>query len=145
VAFVSLTLSNFKKFDRIEAAACSEKSFRKRERERAFLRGRNQICFPYALLPKEFHHQNVVVIPPAVLQRVDLMAAFDKACLGIEPARGFVLGYDGELKLLDMAGHMRHGGIDEAFADAVLAGFTPPPLLAGKLTDPVRVVSAIRE
>ena len=65
------------------------------------------------------------MVTPAVLQRVDLMAVFDKACLGVEPARGFVLGDDGELKLLDMAGHMRHGGIDETFADAVLAGFTP--------------------
>jgi hypothetical protein len=109
------------------------------------LRGRNQICFPYALLPKEFYHQDVVMVTPAVLQRVDLMAVFDKACLGLEPSRGLVLGDDGELKLLDMAGRVRHGGINEAFADAVLAGFTPRPLLAGKLTDPVRVVSAIRE
>jgi len=65
------------------------------------------------------------MLTPAVLQRVDLMAVFDKACLGIEPARGLVLGDDGELKLLDMAGRVRHGGIDKAFADAVLAGFMP--------------------
>ena len=75
--------------------------------------------------PKEFHHQDVVVVAPAVLQRVDLMAVLDKACLGVEPARGLVLGDDGELKLLDMAGRVRHGSIDQAFADAVLAGFMP--------------------
>src|SRR5437879_5327379 len=75
--------------------------------------------------PQEFHHQDVVVVAPAVLQRVDLVAVLDEARLGIEPARGFVLGDDGELKLLDMTGCARHGSIDEAFADAVLAGVTP--------------------
>ena len=52
------------------------------------------------------------------------MAVLDKACLGIKPTRCLVLGDDGELKLLDMAGRVGHGRLDKAFADAVLAGFT---------------------
>ena len=51
------------------------------------------------------------------------MAVLDEACLDVEPARGLVLGDDGELNLLNVTGHVRHGSIDEAFADAVLAGF----------------------
>jgi hypothetical protein len=53
------------------------------------------------------------------------MAVLDKAWLGVKPARGLVLGDDGELKLLDMVGRVRHGSIDEALADAVLAGLMP--------------------
>src|SRR3954471_21929305 len=74
--------------------------------------------------PEEFHHQDVVVVAAAVLQRVDLVAVLDEARLGIEPARRLVLRYDRELKVLDMTGCVRHGSLDETLADAVPPGFT---------------------
>src|SRR5689334_13723347 len=74
---------------------------------------------------EELYHQNVVVVAAVLLQRPGLVAVSNEASLGVKPPRGFVLGDDGELQLLDMTGGISHDCGDKALADTVLAGLAP--------------------
>src|SRR5262249_54764194 len=70
-------------------------------------------CMPIRLAHKVQCHQDLVVVMPALLQRVLLDAVFDKAETGVEPAGPVVVADDGELDQLDMLTRIVDDGFDE--------------------------------
>src|ERR1700722_18261647 len=90
-------------------------------------KSRIHMHFPRGSIAREEpDHQELVEIPPVLLQSLHCAAIFGKSSFPVEPAGGLVVAGDAELKLLDPAGGVADDGLHQAPAEAQFARCLAP-------------------